>query len=169
MQETDYVVVESSLVEMFTSGYDPACKYLKRIDFDLPRAIGHFRVDCTFTTEERKDIGHFSAFEHVLCFNQMAFTTFSKAFNDGFFPDAPKIAYEDFVDLRQSRCWILGMDKIRYRQAFAPNVEFKGVLTIKDHIYKPEKHLLISNTHFDIADGKATADVTIAVRTLVNK
>jgi hypothetical protein len=155
----------SEIVQLFTSGYDPMCKYLRRIEFDLPKAIGYFRIDCTFTTEERADIGHFSAFEQVICFNQLAFATFAKAFHDGFFPGIEAIPYEEFVGMRQSRCWILGMDNVRYVKAFAPNVEFPGVMTIKEHIYKPHKQLLISTVNFDCAEGKALADATIAVRT----
>lgn len=156
--------VEAMLIELLLHGYDDGCRYLRRAEVDLPFGRGVFKADYTFTTKKRSDVGHFSAFEHVVMFNQLAYVTFAKGFLDGYFTDLPEVALGDFQALQQYGMYILAIDRVRYVRSFPANEEFLGVLEVLDREYKPAKQLYLAHVRTEFAEGRALGEFTVALK-----
>jgi hypothetical protein len=162
--ETPAGALESMLIAYLLEGYHDGCRYLRSAEVNLPVARGIFRADYTFTTREASTVGHFSAFEHVVMFNQLAFVTFAKGFLEGYFRGAPEVSLGDFKALQQYGMFILGMDQFRYLKAFPASEDFPGILTVLDYTYKPEKQLYIAHVHSDFGEGRALGDFTVGLK-----
>jgi FcoT-like thioesterase domain len=155
---------ESTLIDLLLEGYADGCQYLRRAEVTPPKGRGWFKADYTLTTREATDVGHFSAFEHVVMFNQLAFVTFAKLFQLGHMTGMPPLQITQFKQLQQLGMYILGIENVRYLKAFPAGVEFPGELTLLHHSYKPDKKLCIAHVHSDFGDGKAVGDFTVALK-----
>ncbi|GAB4289068.1 MAG: hypothetical protein Kow0090_01580 [Myxococcota bacterium] len=155
---------EKEIIPLFLDVYDPGCRYLRSAEVNAPKARGIFKAETTFVTKEKWNIGHFSAFENVICFNQLCFVLFSKAIRDGYFKEIRPLTERQFLKTQTDRCFILSINSAVYKRAFLASDPFVGEIAIKEYIYKPEKRLLIAPVDFSFAEGRAFGNITIAVK-----
>lgn len=157
-------ITDDMLRQMFLEVYHPGCRYLRRADIDLPVGTGTFQMKYNYFTKERQAIGHFTASEHITCFNQLGFVYFARALMTNYFPKFPHFEPEELVRHQKGTLYIMEIHNISYRRPVDCSREFLGELITVDHWYKEKKKLMIARTYMNIDDGAALSDITVGLK-----
>jgi hypothetical protein len=157
-------ISDEQLRQMFLEAYHPGCRYLRRVDIDLPVGTGYFQMDYNYFAKDREKIGHFTASEHVTCFNQLGFVYFARALMTNYFPKFPHFEPEELVRHQKGTLYIMEIHNISYKRPVDCSREFVGEMITVDHWYKPAKELMIARTYMNVDDGAALADITVGLK-----
>lgn len=139
--------------------YFPNLKYLRKVNFDYPSIKGDFRIDHSCYCEET---GHFTLTELSICYNQLAYTFFGYAAQEGLIGDYGEVSIEKFKGLRHRNMVIPKVDGIRFKRPINPR-EFYGSMNLKRARKSMGSGFFKTGFEFwDKKDGYAFGDITFA-------
>jgi hypothetical protein len=94
----------------------------------LMRASGRFSIGESCYID---DTGHFNAVEFNICFNQLAYVTFGKCFDEALIPE---LSFLEFSEFRRAQlpCWlIVAIDGVRFSKQL-DRTDFHAELTLDE-------------------------------------
>jgi len=152
--------IEDSKLEGVLRVYNPNCRYLREAEVDFPKGKGVFRIPNPYYVDST---GHFNAVEMMICYNQLAYTMFARFGEEGKIPELGIIPFEKFLKWQLGNCFIVGMDKIKFRKPINSSGDFSGEIEL--HRVKRVGDLYIFKTTYDFDSGKAFGSVDLALVT----
>jgi len=94
----------------------------------LMRASGRFAIGESCYID---DTGHFNAVEFNICFNQLAYVTFGKCFDEALIPELSFLEFSEFRRV-QLPCWlIVAIDDVRFSKQL-DRTDFHAELTLDE-------------------------------------
>ncbi len=151
--------IENTLHEMLKPYY-PECRYLVEAELNFPTIKGRFAIPKTFYGAQS---GHFNATELMICYNQICYTFFAEAFDQGLFKSVDRISLEEFKKYQLGNSYIARIDKLKFSKPINPK-DFYGKITLNKT--RRFNNTAFFSTEFEFSDkngGEATGNTLIAI------
>ncbi len=151
--------IENTIIESVLKPYTN--KYLLDAKEEFPLFEGKFLIKQSAYLNLGVSSGHLNAIDALICYNQLAYVSIANAIKYKKIPKFSNISFEYF-EKSMLQGVMYKLDTVVFRKPINTASDFYGRIVISD--IKRFKNTYFLNTSYDFENGKATANVNIAMQ-----